>query len=156
MLLVLSPMWSAATDAYTCRDTTWIKKSADRVHKLLFLLGVGLLLMVAVSKYLYFIWVGGDVTVDFKISAGLAVYVYILVWSQAYSFFLNGMGKLRIQMINAVTMAIIFYPLCLLLKEFGTFGIIMAMCVSNISGLVLNVIQFNKIVAGKAKGIWAK
>ncbi|CDD96041.1 uncharacterized protein BN604_02720 [Bacteroides intestinalis CAG:315] len=155
-MLVLSPMWSAATDAYARGDIEWINKSVRRIQKLLILIGVGLILMVFVSKYIYQIWVGEEVTVSFGISAGLAIYVYILLWSQAYSFFLNGMGKLKIQMVNTVLMSIIFYPLCMLFKEVGTLGVVVAMCLVNISGLVFNIIQFNKVVSGQAAGIWKK
>ena len=155
-MLFLSPMWSAATDAYTRGDIDWIKNSSRKVRKILYILGFGLIIMVLVAKYIYLLWVGSEVKVPFSISAGLAVYVYILVWSQAYSFFLNGMGKLRIQMINTVCVAVVFYPLCLVLKEFSTFGVIVAMCIVNITGVIFNIIQFSLIVNGKAKGIWLK
>ena len=36
-MLVLSPMWSAATDAYTRGDLEWINKSAQKIRKLLHL-----------------------------------------------------------------------------------------------------------------------
>lgn len=156
VMLVLSPMWSAATDAYTRGDMEWINKSMRKIKRLLILVGVGLILMVVLSKYIYQIWVGEEVTVSFGISAGLAMYIYILIWSQAYSFFLNGMGKLRMQMINTVLMSIVFYPLCMLFKEIGTLGVVIAMCLVNISGLIFNIIQFNKVVSGKAVGIWKK
>ncbi len=51
-------------------------------------------------------------------------------------------------------MSIIFYPLCMSFKEFGTLGVVMAMCMVNISGLIVNIIQFNKVISGRATGIW--
>ena len=153
-MLFLSPMWSATTDAYTKGDFVWINNTMRKINRILLLIGLGLIMMVLFSKFFYCIWVGDDVYVSFSLSSILAVYVYIIIWSQAYSFFLNGMGKLKIQMINTIFMAVVFYPLCLGLKQFGIIGIVSAMILVNLSGLIFNVIQFNKVISHKAIGMW--
>lgn len=153
-MLFLSPMWSATTDAYARGDLSWIDISIKRIRKILILIGFGLTIMVVFSKFFYHVWIGDDVQVSYCLSLSLAIYVYIIIWSQAYSFFLNGMGKLKIQMINTILMAIVFYPLCLVFKELGTIGIVIAMSLVNLSGLFFNIKQFNKVITGKAIGIW--
>lgn len=155
-MLILGPMWSATTDAYEKGEINWIERSIKKIRKLLILVGIGLIVLVVISKQIYYIWVGNEVFVPLLISTGVAIYVYILIWSQTYSSFLNGMGKLRIQMINTILMAIIFYPLCILFKNLGIFGVILAMCLVNLSGLVLNAYQFKIVINRKAKGIWNK
>ncbi|MDE6836384.1 MAG: hypothetical protein K2J03_05450, partial [Muribaculaceae bacterium] len=113
--------------------------------------------MTVISEWIYSIWVGGEVRIGFPISIWMGIYTGILILSLAYSSFLNGMNKIRLQCINTLTVGILFYPLCWWLgKIFGITGVLGGMCMLNLSGLLLNVIQFNKVVNGKAAGIWAK
>ena len=155
--LLITPFWSAVTDAYVRGEMDWIEKTHLKVKKLLLLLGAGLLLMLVLSGIVYSIWIGDKVHIPLEMSALLALYVYITLWSLGYSYFLNGMNKLMIQAINTMGMALLFYPVCRLLSNsFGVLGIVIGMCLLNIPGAVFNYIQFTKIIKGKAAGIWLK
>lgn len=157
MGIIISPMWSATTEAYEKGDIMWIKRSMTSIHKILCIATAFLLIMVILSKLVYRIWVGTDVAISWILSSLMAVYVLILIFSLSYSNFLNGIGKLTIQTINTVTVAILFIPLCYFLGRcFGLYGIIAGMIVLNLSGAVLNYIQFHKIIEGKAHGVWNK
>lgn len=157
MSLILSPMWSAATDAYAKGDMVWIKQTMGEIQKILLLMSGCLILMVLCSGFVYRIWIGSEVKIPFVLSCCMAIYVWVIVCSLSYSHFLNGLSKLRIQTINTVAVAILFIPLCYCLgKHFGITGIVIGMCLLNMSGLILNAIQFNKIVSGKATGIWER
>lgn len=157
MSLVLAPMWSAATDAYAKGDMVWVKQTMVGIKRILLLMTGGLMLMVLCSGFVYRIWIGTEVKISFTLSCFMAIYVCIIVYSLSYSHFLNGLSKLRIQTINTVLVAILFIPLCYLLgKYWGIIGIVLGMCLLNLSGLILNRIQFYKVVNGKATGIWDK
>lgn len=157
MNLILAPMWSATTDAYTRGDIDWIRKTVKSVKKILWLATVGLVCMVLISGIVYKIWIGSEVKIPVGVSVLIAIYVCILIWSLGYSSFLNGLGKLRLQTINTVFVAILFLPLCYTLGlHFNIYGILMGMCFLNSTGLILNQIQFNRIINHKAKGIWDK
>lgn len=157
MNLILAPMWSATTDAYARGETDWIQKTMKAIQKILLIVGVGLVLMILISEHVYQIWVGAEVKIPFALSAIMGVYVFIIVCSLTYSNFLNGLGKLKIQTINTVTVALLFLPLCYLLgSKWGIIGVVSGMCLLNLSGLVLNVIQFYIVINNKAKGIWNK
>jgi len=155
--LLITPLWSAVTDAFAKGEMEWIKNTHLKVKKLLLFIGALLLVMLFASSFVYHIWVGDGISVPFHMSALLALYVYITLWSVGYSYFLNGMNKLKIQAINTITMAILFYPVCFFLsKPFGVNGIIIGMCLLNIPGAVFNYIQFNKLIGRKATGLWAQ
>lgn len=157
MNLIIAPMWSATTDAYNKGDIEWIKKSKKGIHKILLLSIVIIALMIAVSSVVYKIWIGNKVHIPFLMSALMGMYVCIIIYSLSYSSFLNGLGKLRVQTINTVTVAILFIPLCYLFgKKLGVMGIVLGMCILNSTGLILNYIQYNLVISNKAKGIWAK
>ena len=157
MSLILAPMWSAATDAYAKGDMVWVERTMSGINRILLLMTGGLILMVLCSGFIYRIWIGTEVKIPFALSCFMAIYVWIIVCSLSYSHFLNGLSKLRIQTINTVLVAILFLPLCYLLgKYWGIMGIVSGMCLLNLSGLILNRIQFYKVVSGKATGIWNK
>lgn len=156
MSLIISPMWSATTDAYTRGEFDWIKRALKKIHKILMGMILLVIIMVMISNFVYKLWVGSEIKIPILLSALMGLYQIIIIISLAYSNFLNGMGKLKLQTINTVTVALLFIPLCYLLGlRFGIIGIISSMCLLNISGLILNVIQFQKIINNKAFGIWA-
>lgn len=157
MGIIISPMWSATTEAYEKGDIIWIKRSMTSIHKILSIAIVILLIMVILSNWVYRIWVGTEVEIPYLLSILMAIYVLVLIFSLSYSNFLNGIGKLTIQTINTVSVAVLFIPFCYLLGQyFGLYGIVSGMIVLNLSGAVLNYIQFNKIIEGKAHGVWNK
>lgn len=157
MNLILAPMWSATTDAYAKGDIGWIKRTMKSVRKVLCVATVGLIIMVIISKFIYRIWIGAEVDIPFDMSALMATYVCILIWSLAYSNFLNGLGKLRLQTINTIVVALLYLPVCYLLgRSFDVKGILLGMCVLNLTGMIINHIQFKKLINGRANGIWDK
>lgn len=157
MTLVTAPMWAATTDAYAKGDIAWITKSIRDLRRMLYVVAVGIAVMVLISQPVYHIWVGDEVHIPYSVSMLMGVYFFILIWSLSYSNFLNGLGKLRIQTINTVSVAILFCPICVGLgRAFGTEGIVMTMCLTNLSGAILNTIQFHKVIRGTAQGIWNK
>jgi Na+-driven multidrug efflux pump len=85
----------------------------------------------------------------------MGLYTVLLLWSTCYSTFLFGIGKLRLQLINTLAIAILYIPLALLLsRSFGIKGIVIALCLSNLSGAILNPMQYKRIISGNASGIW--
>lgn len=155
MNLILSPMWSATTDAYAKDDLPWIKRTMKSVRKILFVATVVLTIMVFISKFIYKIWVGAEVNIPFEMSALMGAYVCILIWSLAYSIFLNGLGKLRLQTINTIVVAFLYLPICYILgNRLGILGILVGMFLLNLPGLILNYIQIYKLINGFADGIW--
>ncbi|MBO4786337.1 MAG: MATE family efflux transporter [Prevotella sp.] len=151
------PFWSATTDAYERGDIDWIKKSMKRLHMILIAIFLALVLMVVVANFVYRIWVGSDIIVPMSLTIGMALYLMIVITSLCYSYFLNGFGFLRLQLITTIISAIIYIPLAIALgHRFGTTGIVIALCIMNTPGVIVNMIQYNKIVNNKASGIWKK
>jgi len=155
--IVLAPIWSATTDAYIQEDYNWINKSMRKVNVLLLVTFFILLLMVAVSNYIYKIWIGESVDIPFNLTIAMAIYTYVIVGSLSYSSFLNGIGKLKLQVINTCLVALIFLPLAFgFTQKVGIVGLTVALIIVNLPGVLLNLIQFNKIINGRATGIWNK
>lgn len=155
--ILITPMWSAVTDAYTSGDVEWIKKSMRKIRILLLYTAIVIVGMILVAPIVYRFWVGNAVSIPFTLTFYMGIYIYLIVWSLSYSNFLNGIGKLRIQVINTLGVAVVFYPLAVFLTTSGgVVSMVFVMIITNISGVILNAIQFRKIINNSAKGVWNK
>lgn len=155
--VICMPFWNATTDAYERNDIEWIRQATRKLRLMTIGILVMMMVMVVISPWVYDIWIG-DITIDFRMSIVMATYIFILIYSMRYSYFINGIGKLRLQLIFTVSAAIIFIPLAYLATQW-THNIIwfmVVMCLVNIPGLIINHIQFHKLINGKATGIWAQ
>ncbi|MBP5258228.1 MAG: MATE family efflux transporter [Prevotella sp.] len=154
--VIAMPFWSATTDAYTRGDMEWIRRSMTSIRKILLLLTALMVVLVLISQPIYRIWVPGiNIPVPLTILMGL--YTLVIIYSSAYSFFLNGFGLLRLQVIMTLTAAVLLIPIAVILGRWlGINGITLALCLVNTPGMIVNMIQYNKVIKGTAKGIWIK
>lgn len=156
--VICMPFWNATTDAYERNDIEWIRRATRKLRILTIALFIGMIAMIALSPLVYSIWIGPEVIVDIRLSIGVAVYIFVLIYSMRYSYFINGIGKLRIQLIFTVSAAVVFIPAAYVAVKLShdLIWFIAVMCLVNLPGMIANRIQFYKLVNGKAKGIWAK
>lgn len=154
--VVCMPFWNATTDAYERGDLQWIHNATKKLRLMTIAIIIGLTVMVLISDLVYAIWIGDDCNIDFRMSIAVAVYIFILIYSMRYSYFINGIGKLRLQLVFSTTAAILFIPLAYLVVKLtdDIIWFIAVMCFVNIPGLIVNRLQFNKLIHGQAKGIW--
>jgi O-antigen/teichoic acid export membrane protein len=156
-ILIATPFWSAITDAYHRNDMAWIRNS---VKKLVIVWGVFVIasvLMLSVSQLAYRFWVGETIQIPFGVSLALCIFVTLTNWSSIFATFLNGTGKIRLQLYSAVTVSLINIPLSIYLTGiYGLPGVILASicCVS--IGSIWAPIQYYKLINNTATGIWAK
>jgi O-antigen/teichoic acid export membrane protein len=156
--VICMPFWNATTDAYTQKDMEWIRQANQKMKKMTLGILLGIVCMVVISGYVYTIWIGKDVEIDFRMTIVMALYIFILIYSMRYSNFINGIGKLRLQIIFTTGAAILFIPLAYAVT-YWTHDIICfmgVMCLVNIPGVIVNRIQFYKLLNGQATGIWTK
>ncbi len=154
--IICVPYWSATTDAFQRGDYDWIKGANITLNKVMLLITTIIVVMVVISMPVYRLWIGSIVEIPFEMSILVAIYILILTFSTRYSYILNGIGALRLQLIMTVSAAIVYVPLAVLVGQL-THNINMllgVMCLVNIPGLIVNVIQYHKIINAKAYGIW--
>ena len=156
--VICMPFWNATTDAYERGDMEWIRNATRKLR----LMTIGILMcfvvMILLSNFVYSVWIGDEVTIDIKMSMAMAVYIFILIYSMRYSYFINGIGRLRLQLILSASAAILFIPIAWLVVQWkhDIIWFIAVMCLVNIPGLIANRIQFSKLISKQAKGIWNK
>ena len=154
--VICMPFWNATTDAYERGDIQWIHDATRKLRLMTIGIFLSMIVMIMISDLVYDIWIGQDTTIDIRMSIAVAIYIFILIYSMRYSYFINGIGKLRLQLIFSASAAILFIPLAYLVVRFTNdiIWFIAVMCLVNIPGLIVNKIQFNKLINGHAKGIW--
>lgn len=155
--IIMTPYWSAFTDAYAKKDLQWIKQSINKMRKLWLYLAVFTMLLYFFADVFYKLWVGQAITVPKSLSLAIAVYVIIQTWQVLHAYVLNGVGKLRVQLILLIATSIINIPLSVFfINQVGLYGTVVA---NIIVMAIMNVIftyQCKLIVEEKATGIWDK
>ena len=156
--VICMPFWNATTDAYERGDIEWIRNATRKLRLMIIGIIACMILMVIISPWVYSFWIGDSITIDIRMSIVMATYIFILIYSMRYSYFINGIGKLRLQLIFTTVAAVIFIPLAYLTTQWTHIIIwfMIVMCLVNIPGLIVNRIQFYKLITGKANGIWMK
>jgi O-antigen/teichoic acid export membrane protein len=153
--IIITPMWSAATEAYVKGDLIWITHTLKKMlMTAIYLVGI-VVLMILFSGIIYKLWIGDKIDIPFSLSFVTGIYMCILLFSTCFSTFIFGIGKLRLQLINTLISGVLFIPLAYYMSNvYGVMGVILALCIVNLPAFILNPIQFYKIVNGKAKGVW--
>jgi O-antigen/teichoic acid export membrane protein len=154
--IIMTPIWSAVTDAYIREDFVWLKNTLAKLNRFSVLFFIVIIFMLIASPYVYSYWVGEKINIPFVVSAAMALYAIINVFLAPYTQFINGMGKLYM-VTRLVIMIIIFYiPLAILLAKspLQLAGVMVATCIINGIGIPIQVYQANKLINQKAQGIW--
>lgn len=155
--IVLTPFWSAFTEAYVKKDYEWIRGAVRKLLRFWLLFLCGAVVMLLFSTRVYMLWVGPTVQVPFLLSASIFLYVMINAFCMIFSMFLNGVGKLKLQLYSSLIGALLNIPLAIFLgKQIGIAGVVLSTCILGIVSAVWSPIQYSKIMNNKAKGIWNK
>lgn len=155
--IVMVPFWSAYTEAWSKSDTAWIKRSIHKLLKIWLLMSAGGILVLLFSGQIYSVWVGSEIKIGFGLSALLLMYFIVFTYGGIFNMFINGVGKIKLQLYNAIFSALIFYPLTyILLTNFnmGINGLALSILLTNLSGPVIASIQYKRLISSSAKGIW--
>ena len=137
---VLTPLWSAYTQAAHVRDWAWIDRSLRRsLWATVIVLVLGASALALLSGPLLEFWVGRKID-DPSLVASFVVWTAVYAVINCYSILLSGLGRLRRQTALAGSAALLHWPLSLWLGStigaagivLGTVAVILPLGVSNI------------------------
>jgi len=156
--IILSPFWTAYTDAYHKKETIWMKRATKKLIAIWGISCLALAVMVVSANWIYRLWVGPKISVPMSLSIMIALFVAICNWNNIFAFFINGVGKIKLQLYYAVSVGLINVPFSILLAKLlnGVEGIVLSTCLCLLIGSILQPIQYLKIINGTSKGIWDK
>jgi O-antigen/teichoic acid export membrane protein len=157
--IILTPFWSAYTDAYVRGDTDWIRRSTRTLIRYWIWLCGLLVVMTLASNTVYRLWVGKEIVVPFTLSALMALYVVIVAWGSIFVYFMNAIGKIRVLLYFSILVIVVNIPLSIVLAKplgLNVVGVILGTCICLLPGCVLWPVQMRKILDKTATGIWGR
>lgn len=158
-VIIITPFWSAFTEAYVKKDIKWIKSSMQKLIYAWVILSGLASVMLFLSNFAYRVWIGSAVNIPISLSLGMMLFVVISTWNNVFIYFINGVGKIRLQFYSAVVESLANIPLSILLAKYfhlGSLGVILATSICLFPRSIWAPIQYYKIINNRAYGIWAK
>ena len=131
--LITAPLWSAYTDAYHRDDLVWLRATLKK--QLMIFVGIALaaIALGLSAKLIIELWIGKDIEVAALLILSMVAYVLVSTWNNVFAYFLNGIGKIRVQLYTAIVAMLINVPLAIMFAKyfgFGVDGIVWANCIS--------------------------
>lgn len=154
--IIMSPVWSAVTDAYTKSDFQWLKKTLKRLNIISIIFIFGVIIMVILSKWFFKLWIGENVQIPLNLIFSFAAYTIIQLLIIPYSSFINGLGKIKLTMLFTFLGIAVYLILIFIFGKIfkNSTGIVMAILCTSLIGGFIQPLQTYKILNGKAKGKW--
>jgi O-antigen/teichoic acid export membrane protein len=157
--IILTPFWSAYTEAYTHGDVDWIRRTITVLKRIWYLMAFVLVLLSLGADTFYRLWVGSSITIPWPISVSMGGYMLMIAWCSIYVNFINGTGKIQLQFYATIIGSVVNIPLAIVFVKYfhlGLAGVILAPSLGLLPLCFLWPIQVNKILSGTATGIWNK
>lgn len=155
--IIIQPLWSACTDAYTLKDYVWMQNIYKKIKILFAIVLVVMLLLIILYPLFFKIWIGDKVDIHVSMVLSCALYMTIIIWNSIHSALINGFGKITLMLYGALLSMIIDIPLAYVLGLcYGAQGVVLAVTILMLPGIIINPIQVNKIISNTARGIWNK
>ena len=157
--IILTPYWSAFTDAYFKNDNLWIKNNMKILRKVSLIFVIVCLIMLALSDKVYLLWIGKDIDISFRLSLVMCLFTIFSLIASPFNSFINGTGKITLQYYISIVSILITIPIALLLGNLfksGSIGVVCAMLVTTIPSTILYILQTRRILLSRTKNIWNK
>lgn len=151
--LITVPLWSTYTDAYHRNDIAWIKQMLRKQLLMFWLIILAVILLVLIAKQVIKFWIGSDLVVAMPLVVSVGLFILISTWNNMYAFFLNGIGRIRLQLYSAVFAMLINIPLAIYFTQhfsFGIEGVVMATCASLSLFAVIGPLETYRVLNEKA------
>ncbi len=150
--IIITPYWSAITEAWTKNEFAWIKNTIQKLIKIWGLLCLTGFVMLISSPFIYKIWIGDKVIITYSLSVFVVIWVLLNAWNGIYSQFLNGVGKIKLQLFLGISAAILNIPLAIFLgKKIGVEGVLLANIIVLLIGTIVYPIQYKQLIKGNTK-----
>lgn len=156
-VIIITPFWSAFTDAYTKKEFAWMRRIIKKMEILLCFSIPILIAMIWVSDWVFSWWIGTFVYVPIDLTVGMALFIFCQIAGSLYMYMLNGIGKIRLQLIIYLSFAITAIPLMnAACKSLGVVGVLIIPSIVYACQAISGRIQILKLVNGTARGLFLK
>lgn len=147
--IMVAPIWAAVTDAVAKGDFEWIRNTQKKYLKLLSFFTMCGFLMIAISPWVYQIWIGDKVAITPLLSLFVFLYLWVMMFGNVYVSILNGAGILNLQMYSCLISPFVFlftFYICFYVIELGVISVIIASIFSNFNGFLIAPLQCHRFL----------
>lgn len=133
--IIMAPFWSAFTEANVKSDIEWMRSSIKKLNYSIVIAAICSLILLSSYQIVLDIWMPSNnrIVPPFSLMLILSFFVLISIWNNIYSFFLNGIGIVKVQVQTSIVGGLINIPLAIFLVKYcqlGLAGIVISMCLS--------------------------
>jgi O-antigen/teichoic acid export membrane protein len=153
--LISAPLWSAYTDAYHRNDFSWIRRM---LHKQLMIFAgivVATCLLTMLAEPIIAVWIGHELASSSQLIFVISLFVTISAWNNIFAMFVNGIGRIKLQLYTAVVAMLANVPLSIIFAKFsglGMSGIVVGTICSLLPAAVALPIQVHHLIRPSVKG----
>ena len=157
-MIIITPFWSAFTDAYAKSDTQWMKSAIKKLEIASACATVLGIAMLFISPAFYSFWIRDNaVTIPFSLSLFMLLFTLSCIWSNMYMYPINGIGAVRIQMCIYLAIALFAWPaISYSARHWGVAGVLIVPTFAYVLQGIMARIQLMKLINGTAKGLYVK
>ena len=147
--IIITPYWSAFTDAYVKQDKMWIEHTLRQLNRIsVGMTGLAVLMLIAADT-VFSIWIGPRIRIPSDLSVSLLAYVASFMFLSNYNSLINGTGKIRF-LVYASLVGVVLYLLVNVALfrwlEIGPASVVIAGTIWNSSLLLLCRIEYKKMM----------
>lgn len=146
--ILLAPLWSAYTDAYTKGDIAWVSNTMKRMNLLMIPISFCIIVLCLLSPIILYYWIGDHADeIEMSLIWLVGTFTIISVWNNTYASFLNGTGKLRLSFYLVPLLTILNIPISIYMtKLYGLNGMVIATILCMLPGAILQPIQYGIVI----------
>jgi O-antigen/teichoic acid export membrane protein len=155
--ILTAPFWSAFTDAFAKKEFEWMISSVKSLIKSWYFFALIVLLIWLLSPIIFRIWLGGEIVISKWLSLQFAIFTLLMSWSSIFSMYLAGIGKIKLSLYGAIVQCFFNIPLAIYFAKtlnLNSVGVILALNLVMLFGVILLTMQARRIMHGRAVGIW--
>ena len=159
MGIIMSPFWTAFTDAYAKNEFKWIKNTVHKLIKIMIFFILIAIFFILLSDHVYKIWINDTIQIPHLITIMMAISVILTGFFSVFIYVINGIGKIQLSIYTNLFMALLNIPLSFLFADtfaMGIPGILFATIICITFPGIITIIQYHKIINSNATGIWNK
>ena len=121
--IIITPLWSGFTEAYTKGDFKWIKNKFRKLSIYTALLTFLIVAIIFSFKYILLFWLKNLSFYKLPLIITMGVYTFVMVWNNNFAYFLNGISEVRLQLYTDIIGAFVNIPLSIFFAKNAGFGI---------------------------------
>lgn len=139
--IISAPMWTLFLDSYIKKDKKWIIDMFKKLNILFLVLIIGIIIFIFLVPYIIKIWIGQEIFIPKYLVFLWGLFVLNRVYGDIYMIFINGTGRIQLQMWLFLVGAIVNIPLSIYFMRDLNMGSSGAIIGTNICMLPLAIIM---------------